>query len=57
MFKKYEPDALIGTELDPKSIMMYPIPKAWTLNGFSTDLNKALSETDRKLIRSAYPHT
>ena len=55
MFKKYAPGELIGTELDPTSIMMYPIPKAWTLNGFSADLNKDLSPKDRQLICEAYP--
>lgn len=56
MFKKYEPGALLATDLDAKSIMLYPIPKAWTLDGFSAGLNGALSDQDRKLIREAYPH-
>ena len=55
MFKKYEPATLIATDLDPKSIMLYPIPKAWTNDGFSAGMNSELSDTDRRLIREAYP--
>jgi serralysin len=57
IFKKYEPGELLATDLDPNSIMMYPIPKAWTLDGFSAGFNKELSDKDRVLIRDAYPHT
>jgi hypothetical protein len=35
MFKAYEKKDVIATQVDPTSIMMYPIPKAWTLDGFS----------------------
>ncbi len=55
MFKKYEPAAVEATDTDPKSIMMYPVPKAWTTDGFSVGLNGELSATDRELIRAAYP--
>ena len=34
--------------------MMYPIPKSWTLDGFSADLNTELSEQDVEFIRGAY---
>jgi hypothetical protein len=33
---------------------MYPIPANWTNDGFSADLNKELSETDKEFIRNAY---
>jgi serralysin len=56
MFKKYERSEVTATDLDPHSIMMYPIPKAWTLDGFSADLNSTHSMQDRALIKSAYPH-
>jgi serralysin len=34
---------------------MYPIPASWTNDGFSADLNKGLSDTDKDFIRDAYP--
>lgn len=55
IFKKYDLAELSSTPTDDESIMMYPIPAAWTTNGFSADLNKELSETDKDFIRSAYP--
>ena len=55
MFRRYEPEALSSTPTDPLSIMMYPIPAAWTTDGFSADLNGELSDTDKNFIRSAYP--
>jgi serralysin len=55
MFKKYDPAEGSGTAVDPQSIMMYPIPAAWTTDGFSVGLNGELSETDKEFIRGAYP--
>jgi hypothetical protein len=52
----YLPGATTGTAVDPKSIMMYPIPEAWTLDGFSATLNDDLSAQDVALIRETYPH-
>jgi hypothetical protein len=54
MFKKYDAAELESTETDPSSIMMYPIPKAWTLDGFSAGFNTALSATDKKFIKENY---
>jgi hypothetical protein len=48
------PDDVDATPLDPKSIMMYPIPASWTMNGFSTGTNTDLSDLDRKFIRKQY---
>lgn len=42
------------TPLDVSSIMMYPIPPAWTENGFTTVLNTNLSRLDRAFIREQY---
>jgi hypothetical protein len=50
----YDPDAVEATDVDGDSIMMYPIPAAWTLDGFSADLNGDLSPLDRDFIRSEY---
>lgn len=55
IFAKYEPDALTGTDLDPQSIMMYPIPAHWTLDGFNVGFNETLSAVDRSFIATAYP--
>jgi hypothetical protein len=56
IFKKYQPGEVDATALDPKSIMMYPIPAAWTENGyFSTGMNAELSSTDKSFIFAAYP--
>src|SRR5919198_2319575 len=33
MFERYNKNITNYTKTDPKSIMMYPIPAAWTLNG------------------------
>jgi hypothetical protein len=52
----YNPDETTGTDVDPKSIMMYPIPAAWTNDGFSADLNADLSEKDVTFIKGAYPY-
>jgi serralysin len=43
------------TALDPDSIMMYPIPAAWTTDGFSVGLNGRLSDTDKQFIAEQYP--
>ena len=51
----YPREAVSATPVDNLSIMMYPIPSAWTLDGFSSDLNGDLSEQDVAFIRQAYP--
>jgi hypothetical protein len=43
-----------ATPVDSESIMMYPIPAAWTLDGFSADMNDDLSQQDRDFIHNAY---
>jgi hypothetical protein len=57
MFDKYDPAKVTATAVDADSIMMYPIPKSWTLDGFSADLNADLSPNDKKLIHKVYPGT
>lgn len=51
----YDPSKLTLTEIDPKSIMMYPIPNKWTVGDFETGFNTDFSPADRELIRRAYP--
>jgi serralysin len=55
MFEPYGKLETNFTELDPASIMMYPIPARWTTDGFSTGLNTDLSPMDRQFIREQYP--
>lgn len=40
---------------DPKSIMHYPIPASFTLDGYAVGENYDLSENDKKLIAELYP--
>lgn len=46
---------IITTAIDKKSIMMYPIPSAWTLDGFTTPGGLVISDVDKKFIRERYP--
>jgi serralysin len=50
----YDPNAVTPTDVDPKSIMMYPIPASWTLDGFSAGMNDDVSQTDIDFIRQVY---
>jgi len=54
IFDTIEPAEAAMTSLDPQSIMMYPLKKSWTLDGFSTNLNTKLSPTDITFIRNIY---
>jgi hypothetical protein len=54
MFKKYAANAVVATDTDPASIMMYRIPPHWTRDGFSTSFNSTLSDRDKTLIQSVY---
>jgi serralysin len=54
LFATIDPAEAAMTRLDPLSIMMYPIKKSWTKNGFSTALNGSLSATDKMFIRNIY---
>jgi len=47
--------ACVGDPLPNRdSIMMYPIPKRWTLNNFSTKLNSSISERDKMCLIGLY---
>ena len=54
---KYKHDQINGTEFDSDSIMLYSFPAEWTTDGFHTEENSELSETDTAFIASAqmYP--
>ena len=55
MFKKYPDKEISGTKPDATSIMMYPIPRAWTKDGTQAGLNSELSQKDKDFIKDAYP--
>jgi hypothetical protein len=55
IFDKYDEDDVTATPLDKTSIMMYPIPAAWTTDGFSSGFNTELSTADKALIKQCYP--
>lgn len=50
----YRRDDVTATPVDADSIMMYPIPAAWTNDGFSADMNADLSEQDVAFIHEVY---
>ncbi len=50
MFKTYSEEQINGTALDKKSIMLYAIPNSWTTDGFQSEPNEVLSETDKQFI-------
>lgn len=54
LFDTVDPAEAAMTNLDPQSIMLYPIKKSWTLDGFSSGLNTKLSATDVAFIKSIY---
>lgn len=55
MFEKYAVDQLNADVFDPKSIMLYAIPKSWTMDGFSSSANAVLSPRDIAWIIAQYP--
>lgn len=55
IFETYSKDVTSYSQLDAKSIMMYPIPKEFTTNGFEVGWNNALSESDKQFIKKMYP--
>jgi len=55
MFEQYPPNDIEGTRLDRDSIMMYPLPASWILEGDPVGLNAELSANDKDFIKKAYP--
>lgn len=48
-------EPLTNSTFDPTSIMIYPIPKAWTLDGYEVKWNTQLSAQDKAFIAQVYP--
>jgi hypothetical protein len=56
MFDAYSKAETNYTAVDPKSIMMYPIPATWVTDPkFAAGLNDDLSPTDKKFVHTQYP--
>ena len=47
--------SMTNKSYDPKSIMHYPIPANFTLDGYSVGENDDLSDNDKKLVTELYP--
>ncbi|MEZ4810077.1 MAG: M12 family metallopeptidase [Allomuricauda sp.] len=54
IFTKYE-ETLSNFKYDSFSIMHYPIPQEFTLNGYNVGWNSDLSPTDKTVIMEMYP--
>ncbi|HEU5120573.1 MAG TPA: hypothetical protein VFT71_06270, partial [Candidatus Nitrosocosmicus sp.] len=56
LFRRYDDDITAYSKFDPKSVMIYPIPKEGTMdgNGYRFDVD-GISESDKLLIKSMYP--
>jgi hypothetical protein len=53
---RYSRDVSQYSEFDTNSIMLYPIPKRFTLGGFEVPWsNTVLSETDKQFMSTVYP--
>ncbi len=55
LFAKYSSNITQFSQLDGKSIMMYPIPKEFTTDGYSVGMNRDLSAMDKTYIARWYP--
>lgn len=55
LFNRYSEEVTQFTNFDPKSIMIYHIPKEFTLDGVSYPTNTVLSQTDIDFIGRQYP--
>ena len=55
IFLKWSRNFTQFSSFDEKSIMLYPIPKELTTNGYEVGLNKTLSDIDKGFIATIYP--
>lgn len=54
-FQIYATSSTNFSTFDPHSIMVYPIPAAFTTNGFEILWNSQLSEIDKQFVATIYP--
>ncbi|MBS1583034.1 MAG: hypothetical protein JST66_12620 [Bacteroidetes bacterium] len=55
VFRKYPEQEVDATAFDSRSIMQYPIPKEFTVEGIEIDWNTELSPTDIAFAQEHYP--
>jgi serralysin len=55
IFDAYASHETNSSRFDASSIMLYPIKKGWTVDGFSSQLNTQLSTVDMEFIAECYP--
>jgi hypothetical protein len=53
--KNLDSDQSNGTQFDPDSVMVMPIPNNWTVDMIGRSVNKELSVMDKALVSSLYP--
>ena len=56
LFQTYDKTTTNFSSFDPKSIMLYPIPNAFTVGNFEVGWNSVLSEADKQFIATNYPY-
>lgn len=54
VFRRYTSGTITNSVFDPDSIMIYPIPSTFTINGFHIDWNTQLSNNDKEYMKKAY---
>jgi hypothetical protein len=54
VYEAYERSDVVTTDFDAASVMIYPIPASWTLDGRSFTPSWKLSAGDAKMIRQLY---
>lgn len=54
IFGRYTSSEITNSKFDKNSIMIYPIPADWTIDGYSVGWNNRLSDFDKKFIKRAY---
>lgn len=55
LFARFNTSEVTNSAFDKQSIMLYPIPKEFTNDGFSVGMNNQLSATDISFIKQNYP--
>jgi hypothetical protein len=56
LFERYDANITAYSKFDPNSVMMYPIPAEWTLDGKAVGFDKnGLSQGDTSFIKNMYP--
>jgi len=55
LLETYDRTLTMFSEFDSESIMLYPVPKEFTQNGFEVGWNRRLSALDKALIKDMYP--